>query len=268
MDLGLRGKTVVVVGGSSNLGKACARNAAQEGANVVIASRNSQNINKVVDQLRALDGGGEIIGVAFDATKMDDCKNILVPTVMEKFGRIDSLVMSLGFSQHATFLDTPPENWQMTLDTNITSVLNCVYNVLPIMIEQKSGNMVAMSSVLGRLGCDMEAVYSGTKAYILNLFHSLVLGYSQYGLRFNCVAPALTLSDDKSDYGSDSLWAKAFTDSDITEMVPDFESKTPMGSIAKPDDVGKACLFFISDVMSGHVTGNVIGTDGGMCMGK
>lgn len=266
MDFGLKGKTVVIVGGSSNLGRACAINIAMEGANVVIASRTQANIDRVVSYIKGLNVEGEVSGFSFNAENHEDCKK-LADMVVKKHGRIDSLVMSLGFAQHAEFLDIPPGNWRKTIDSNYTSVLGCVYAILPIMIEQKSGNMVVMGSVLGRLGSVYESVYSGLKAAVQSFFHSLVLGYSKYGLRFNIVAPATTVGN-KNECGDDSLWVKAFSPKDIEELVTDTVAVTPMGTLATADDVGKACLFFVSDVMSGHVTGNVIGTDGGMYMGK
>lgn len=265
MDLGLAGKTVIVVGGSSNLGRTCCLALATEGANVVVAARNTEDCQKVADQCNA--GGGKAIAVSVDATKLDQCE-ALVHRTMHHFGRIDSLVISMGWNRLAYFLDLGPEDWERIIATNYWSTLTLLKTVLPIMIEQKSGNVVAMSSVIGRKGDPHEPVYGGCKAAQINLMHSLAMQYSKTGLRFNCVAPALTMPEGPDSLGGDSVWKGGGFDAEAQEiLLKDFLGKTPMGSIAKPIDVANAVLYFVSDAMSGHVTGNVIGTDGGIFLG-
>ena len=192
MDLGLTGKNIIVVGGSSNLGRNCSLALAKEGANVVIAARNPTDCQKVVDQCDAQGAGGTTIAIPTDATKLDQCE-ILVRKTVEQFGRIDSLVISMGWNRLAYFLDLGPEDWEKIIATNYWSTLALLKAVLPVMIEQKSGNVVAMSSVIGRKGDPHEPVYGGCKAAQINLFHSMAMEHSKNGLRFNIVAPALTM---------------------------------------------------------------------------
>ncbi len=267
MDLGLAGKSVIVVGGSSNLGRACCLALANEGANVVVAARNGEDCQKVAGLCNALKGGGTTIAAPMDATKLDECE-MLARRTMEHFGRIDSLVISMGWNRLAYFLDLGPEDWERIVATNYWSTLTLLKAVLPVMIEQKSGNVVAMSSVIGRKGDPHEPVYGGCKAAQINLMHSLAMQYSKTGLRFNCVAPALTMPEGPDTLGGDSVWKGGGFDAEAQEiLLKDFLSKTPMGSIAKPIDVANAVLYLVSDVASGHVTGNVIGTDGGIFLG-
>ena len=124
-----------------------------------------------------------------------------------------------------------------------------------------------MSSVIGRKGDPHEPVYGGLKAGQINLTHSVAMEMAQHGIRLNVVAPALTMPEGPHDLGGQSVWKGAFKPEDQEILLKQFEAATPLGTIAKPDDVAHAVLFFASDVLSGHVTGNVIGTDGGMFMG-
>ena len=269
MDLGLAGKTVMVVGGSSNLGRACCLVFAKEGSNIVVVARHIQDCQKVVDKCNALEGGGTAIAIPADATKLDQCEE-LVKKTLERFKRIDCLVISIGWNRLGYFLDLSPEDWELIIATNYWATLTLLKVVLPVMIEQKGGSVVTMSSVIGRRGDPHEPVYGGCKAAQINLTHSLAMEMSKHGIRLNVVAPAMTMPESPDEIGGDSLWSAtvkgALSPGDKQNMLKDFESKTPMGRIAKPIDVAHAVLFFASDVMSGHVTGNVIGTDGGMYM--
>lgn len=267
MDLGLAGKNVIVVGGSSNLGRNCCLALAKEGANVVVVARDIADCQKVVDLCNALGGGGKAITIPTDATKLDQCESLVKETV-NHLGRIDSLVISMGWNRLAYFLDLGPDDWEKIIATNYWCILTLLKAVLPVMIEQKSGNVVAMSSVIGRKGDPHEPVYGGCKAAQINLFHSLVMEHSKDGLRFNIVAPALTMPQGPDDIGGDSVWKGGGFDAEAqATLIKDFLAKTPMGTLAKPSDVAHAVLYFVSDVMSGHVTGNVIGTDGGIFLG-
>ncbi len=267
MDVGLKGKTVIVVGGSSNLGRACCLALAAEGANTVVVGSGAEDCRRVADQCKALKGGGMAMPLAMDATKVDQCETLAKKTV-DRFGRIDSLVISMGWNRLAYFLELGPEDWQKIISTNYWVALALLKAILPVMIEQKSGNVVVMSSVIGRAGDPHEAVYGGCKAGEINLMHSLARQYSKTGLRFNCVAPALTMPENLDTVASDSVWKGGGFDAKAQKiLLKDFTARTPMGRIAKPIDVAHAVLFFVSDVLSGHVTGNVIGTDGGIYLG-
>jgi len=269
MDLGLAGKNVIVVGGSSNLGRACCLAFAKEGSNVVVAARHIQDCQKVVDICNGLKGGGTATAVSTDATKLDQCEE-LVKKTLERFKRIDCLVISMGWNRLGYLLDLGPDDWESIIATNYWSNLCLLKAVLPVMIAQKGGNIVTISSVIGRRGDPHEPVYGGCKAAQINLTHSLAMEMSKHGIRLNVVAPALTQPESPDAVGEDSLWSPtvkgALTPEARQNMFNDFVSKTPMGTIAKPIDVAHAVLFFASDVMSGHVTGNVIGTDGGIYM--
>lgn len=262
MDLGLAGKTIIVIGGSSNLGRACSLAFAEEGSNVVVVARHIEDCQKVADLANTL-GSGRSIAVSADATKLDDCKAVVKKT-LDNFGKIDSLVISMGWNRLGHFLEVDPKDWDWIIATNYTSTLCMFYVVLPVMIKQKSGNIVTMSSVIGRRGDPHEPIYGGLKAGQINFTHSMAQEMGKYGIRLNVVAPALTMPEGPETLGGDSVWKGTFSPKEQEELVKAFEAVTPLGRIAKPHDVAMAVLFLASDVMAGHITGIVIGTDGGM----
>jgi NAD(P)-dependent dehydrogenase (short-subunit alcohol dehydrogenase family) len=237
---------------------------AKEGSNVVVGATKIEDCRKVSDKCETL-GNGKAMAVAFDATKLEPCE-ALVKKTLERFKRIDVLVVSIGWNRLASFLELDPKDWDWIIATNYTATLNLFKVVLPVMIRQKGGNIVTMSSIIGRKGDPHEPVYGGLKAGQINLTHSLAMEMAPHGIRLNVVAPALTMPENLEETSSDSVWRGAFSPEDQKALLENFEAMTPMGRIAKPIDVAHAVLFFASDVMSGHVTGNLIGTDGGIYM--
>jgi len=264
MDLGLAGKTVIVVGGSSNLGRACCLAFAKEDSNVVVTARHLEDCQKVADKCKTL-GKGTAIPITADVTKLEQCEH-LVKKTLEKFKTIDVLVISIGWNRYKYFLDLDPKDYEWIIATNYTSTLYLFRSVLPVMIKQKSGNIVTMSSIIGRRGDPEEPVYGGCKAGQINFTHSLAMEMSKHGIRLNIVAPALTMPEGPDEIGGESVWKGAFSPEDQKALIKYHESITPMGRLAKSSDVAHAVLYFASDVMSGHVTGSVIGTDGGAYM--
>ena len=135
MDLGLAGKTAIVVGGSSNLGRHTCLALAKEGANVVVCARGLTDCEKVADLCNE-QGSGRSIAFSADATKLDDCQ-ALVKNTVEVYNKIDVLVISIGWNRLAYFLELEPDDWDLIISTNYTATLCLFKTVLPVMIEQK-----------------------------------------------------------------------------------------------------------------------------------
>ncbi|MFC1870847.1 SDR family NAD(P)-dependent oxidoreductase [Chloroflexota bacterium] len=261
MDMGLAGKTVVIIGGSSNLGRTCSLAFAEEGANVVIVARHIEDCQRVADKCSTL-GKGRFIPFSADATILDDCKKVVKKT-LDEFGRIDVLVNTIGWNRLGRFLDIDPKDWDKIIKTNYTYTLNMFHVVLPVMIKQKGGNIITMSSVIGRKGDIEEPIYGGLKAGQINFTHSIAQEMGQYGIRANCVAPALTMPEGTETLGGESVWKGTFSPEDQKSLIRDHTAITALGRLAKPRDVAMAVLFLASDVTADHITGIVIGTDGG-----
>lgn len=265
MDYGLVGKTVIVTGGSSNIGRATALAFIQEGANVVIAARHFEDCQKVADTANTL-GGGRAIAVRTDVTKYEDVEAMVKKTLNE-FSRVDVLVNNVGMGIWKPFMDLERKLWEYLIEINYTQVLNCFHVVLPLMIKQKSGSIVSLSTVIARRGDPAEPVYAGAKAATIAFSRCIAQQVAREGIRINVVAPALIMPGPAETLGTESAWRVGFSPELFAEVKKQFEAETPMGKIGKPFDVAQAVLFLASDVTAGHITGSVIGVDGGLYMG-
>ncbi|PIX27532.1 MAG: short-chain dehydrogenase, partial [Chloroflexi bacterium CG_4_8_14_3_um_filter_45_15] len=157
MDLGLAGKTVVVTGGGSNIGRAISLAFAREGSNVVIAELDEVQGKKVADQANATRGGGRSVTIKTDVTKLDEVE-AMVKKAMKEFGKIDVLVNNVGWDKPQLFIETDPAFWDKVIALNYRSDLNCIKSVLPHMIEKKGGSIVSIGSDAGRVGEFRESV--------------------------------------------------------------------------------------------------------------
>jgi NAD(P)-dependent dehydrogenase (short-subunit alcohol dehydrogenase family) len=269
IDLGLAGRTVLVVGGSSNIGRAAVIAFAREGANVVIVARHRDDCEKVA-RIAADLGDGDVVVMAADATKYDQIEDVVSQT-LDRFERIDVWVGSVGWDAPGDFLDVPRSEWDSIIATNYTYMLNCFHVLLPIMVKQECGTLITVSSVMGRQGHWVEPVYCGAKAAQITFSHCMARQYGEHGIRINVVAPGNTPPTSPDVVGGDNLHRG------ITYLTPDQRAKlapagkgllaaTPLGKWATADDVAASILFLASDVTAGHMTGQVIGVDGGLYM--
>lgn len=269
MNLGLNGKTVLIVGGNAAIGRPTSLAFVEEGANVAIAARDFDTSQKVADLANTL-GGGHAIAIKADATKFEDVESAVKKT-LKKFGQIDVLVHGAAYDKLGSFLELDRDLWEKIIAVNFTSVLNYFKVVLPIMIARKSGSIVTMSSVMGRRGDPDEPVYGACKAAVIIFSQAIAKEVAHFGIRVNCVAPGPTLPTGADSVSADSIFKQFVTPSgelsgELEKLVKGLEALTPLAKAGKPSDVVPAILFLASDVTAGHITGSVIGVDGGMYM--
>jgi len=282
MDLALAGKTAVVVGGSSNIGRAAVLAFGREGANVVVAARHRDDCEKVARAV-AGPGGRSALVVQLDATKYEDVERLARETI-EAFGSIDIFVGSIGWDSPGNFLDVSRDEWQGVIESNYVFTLNYFHVLLPIMLKQGRGAIITVSSVMGRRGDPLEPVYAGTKAAQILFSQCMARQYGRKGLRINVVAPGPTPPVTFEMMGGHSLWSRSEqgevgwstrprNDEAGPVLVPvaggpqaALLAATAMGKFATADDVAAAILFLASEVTGGHLTGQVIGVDGGLYM--
>lgn len=261
MDLGLAGKTVLVTGGASNIGRGIVLAFAGEGANVVIVDIDERQGEKVAAEAKALGENGRTITVKTDATKYVEVQT-MVHKVLKHFEHIDILVNNLGWDELRLFTDTEPEYWDKMIALNYTGMLNCCHVVLPVMIESKSGCIITIASVAGRVGEYMESVYSGCKAATIALTKSIAREVGQFGIRANVICPTITIPP-KSDFVSKaSMWQSASWTEEQQEKI---KKRYPLRRLGKAEDVANAALFLSSDKAS-YITGQVLSVDGGYTM--
>jgi 2-hydroxycyclohexanecarboxyl-CoA dehydrogenase len=269
MDLGLKCKTVLMVGGNSNIGRAISLAFAREGADVAIAARDLKASADVVDSAKAY-GKGRALAIKADATKFAEAEAAVKKTV-DEFGKIDVLVHGTAWDLIGSFLDLDPKHWEKIIAVNFTSVLYYFNLVLPLMMARKSGNIVTMSSVMGRRGDPGEPVYGACKAAMIIFGQAIARDVGHYGIRVNSVAPGPTFPTKYDKVSADSVFNPASSQypasGNMDKMIKHIKSVTPLRKFGKPSDVVSAVLFLASDIAAGHITGNVIGVDGGLYMG-
>ena len=239
----LKGKIIVVTGGSGLLGTAMINDLKLKGATA---------LNFEVNQLDDLNEG--IIGC--DVTNEISVKRAL-DLIIDKFGRIDGWVNN-AYPRTADwgnkFEEVSLKSWQKNVDFQLNSVFLCAQKVLEIMKNQKRGAMVNMASIYGILGPDfsvykgtamtMPAAYSAIKGGVVNFTRYLASYYATYGVRVNCVSPGGIFNDQNNIF------------------VKQYENKVPMGRLGKPKEVAGPVSFLLSDESS-YITGHNLMVDGG-----
>ena len=262
MDLGLAGKTVIVTGGGSNIGRAISLTFAKEGANVVIAELKAEFGEKVVREAKALKAGGRSMVIETDVTKVDAAE-ALVKKTLDEFGKVDVLVNNVGFDIAMLFIETTPDFWDKVIDINYKGVLNCTKAVLPHMIERKSGAIVNIGSDAGRIGEFREAVYGGCKGAVIAFTKAVARETGRYGIRLNVVCPGLTVPSDE-EIGSGSMW-KVTKDYFTPEVLAKAAQSYALRRVGKAQEVANAVVFLASDAAS-FITGQTLSASGGYSM--
>jgi 2-hydroxycyclohexanecarboxyl-CoA dehydrogenase len=263
MDLGLAGKTVIVTGGASNIGRAIALGFAREGSNVVIADIDEGQAQKVASEANTLGGGGRTIVIRTDVTDHGDVE-AMVGRASDEFGRVDVLVNNVGWVLDRLFLEQPRAEWEKMVNVNLWGDINCIRAVLPQMAENSYGRIVSISSEAGRMGEYREAVYSACKAGIIGLTKSLAREVGRYGITLNVVCPALTVPQSEEEMGEHSMW-KAMRQLFTPEMEEKAKQRYPLRRLGMAEDTANAVLFLASDAAS-FITGQTLSVSGGYTM--
>lgn len=261
MELGLAGKTVIVTGGGSNIGRAISLAFAKEGSNVVIADIDPAQAQKVADQAKKL--GGKTIVVKTDVTKLDEAE-AMVKKTLEEFGKIDVLVNNVGWDDPKPFTDTAPDLWEKIINLNYRSDLTCIKAVLPHMIEQKRGAIVSIGSDAGRVGEFRESVYSGCKAGVIALSKAVAREVGRYGVRLNVVCPGVVVPAAE-EIGEQSMWKGGVAEMFTPEVQQKAAAGYPLRRLGKAEDVAKAVVFLASDA-GDYITGQTLSVSGGYSM--
>lgn len=245
----LTGKTAIVTGGSRGIGRAVSGALAKAGANVAIIyagnTAAAEETKKLVERCGAK---AELFqcDVADEASVASMVKN-----VKKDFGSIDILINNAGITRDGLLMIMKEEDWNAVLQTNLTGVYHCTKAVSRIMMKQKAGAIVNLTSVVGETGNAGQANYAAAKAGVIGFTKAVAKELASRHIRCNAVAPGYVETD-----------MTAF----LTEEGKDAMLKTiPLGRPASADDVAQAVLFLASDEAS-YITGQVLNVDGGMVM--
>lgn len=248
MSWSLESKVAIITGGSRGIGRSIALAFAGEGANVVIASRTSKDINQVVEEICS--SGQRATGVITDVCRSDQV-TMLVNSTLETFGRIDILVNNAGISPVLTrALKLKEEDWDRILAVNLKGAFLCCQAVGNVMVQQRKGKVINMTSVGGTSGLPKFVAYCAAKGGLIQVTRVLAQEWAEYNVQVNAIAPGY-IETDMTLGLENTPW-----------MLEEIVRRTPMHRLGHPNEVVGAALLLASDASS-YITGHILYVDGG-----
>lgn len=240
-------KTVLITGASRGIGAATAIYFAQKGYDVGINFNKSEaSAQKILEQVTALGSNGVLLraDVAFpdEAAKM-------VHTAASVLGGIDVLVNNAGIAKQGLFTDVTFDEWNRMFAVNVGGMFNTTSAAVPLMVHEKQGAIVNVSSIWGICGASCEVHYSAAKASVIAATKALAKELAPSNIRVNCVAPGVIDTEMNQNLSHQDL-----------EML---KEETPLGKIGKPSDIAKAIYFLASDELTPFITGQILSPNGG-----
>ena len=245
----LKDKVAIVTGGTRGIGRAIALKLADHGANIVINYRNS---DKEAEELKAIleEKGVKVLTVKCDISNFEDSKN-LMDKCKEVLGKIDILVNNAGITKDTLIMRMKEEDFDNVIDVNLKGTFNCAKHASAIMLKQRFGKIINMTSVVGIAGNAGQVNYAASKAGVIGLTKSLAKELGSRGITVNAVAPGFINTDMTAS---------------LSEKVKEEASKNiPLKRLGDPEDVANLVGFLASDAAN-YITGQVINVDGGMVM--
>ncbi len=245
----LEGKVAVVTGAARGIGKAIALRYAQEGASIAFTDLSIDDNAKATEaEISAL--GVKVKGYASNAANFEDTHKV-VEEIVKDFGRIDILVNNAGITRDGLMMRMSEQQWDMVINVNLKSAFNFVHAITPVMMKQKSGSIINMSSVVGISGNAGQTNYSASKAGMIGLAKSIAKEVGSRGIRANVIAPGFIITEMTAQLPEDvkKQWA----------------DQIPLRRGGTPEDVANVAVFLGSD-LSSYVSGQVIPVCGGMNM--
>ena len=245
----LEGKITLITGAARGIGKAIALKFASEGASIAFTDLAIDEKEKsLVEELESF--GITAKGYASNAASYDETQ-ATVKEIMTDFGRIDVLINNAGVTHDGLMLRMTEQQWDMVITINLKSAFNFIKAVTPIMMKQKSGSIINMSSVVGVSGNAGQANYSASKAGMIGLTKSVAKELGSRGIRANAIAPGFIITE--------------MTGALPEKVREEWEKLIPLRRGGTPEDVANVSVFLASD-LSSYVTGQVISVCGGMSM--
>jgi len=245
----LRGKTAIITGAGRGIGRAIALQFAAYNAKVVLNYRNS--INQVEELLQTIkDAGGDAIAIKADISKEEEAKNLIAEAVKE-YKTLDILVNNAGINRDNLLIRMTEEEFDSVIDINLKGTFFCMKHAALVMLKQRFGKIINISSVVGITGNMGQANYAASKAGVIGMTKSAARELSSRGITVNAIAPG-------------------FIETDMTDTLPDrireaSMASIPLGRFGKATEVAGAVSFLVSE-SANYITGQVLQVDGGMVM--
>ncbi len=246
MNKRLDGKTAIVTGAGRGIGRAIARDLAECGANIVINyATSAEAARELAKEIREL--GPKALAVQADVTDYAQVGEMVKQTIAE-FGQIDILVNNAGITRDKTLKNMTKEHWDEVIHVNLDSLFNCTKQVLPHMLEKRSGRIVNISSFVALAGNVGQANYAATKAGIIGFTKSVALEVSKHGITVNAVCPGFTETDMLMDVPEN-----------IRQRILD---KIPMGRFGTSEEIAACVRFIVTE--GDYMTAQAISINGGV----
>jgi len=244
----LDGRVAMVTGASQGIGRDCALALAEHGADVALLARTREKLDAVAEEIRRL--GRRALALPTDVTEAEQVKRA-VARVLDEWGRIDILVNNAGITRDALLLRMKREDWDLVLQTNLTSVFLCCQAVLPTMLRARYGRIINITSVMGQMGNVGVSNYAASKAGIIGFTKALAREVASRNITVNAVAPG-------------------FIDTDMTRALSEEVRRQmlaliPLQRMGTGADVAAGVLFLASEE-AGYITGHVLNINGGLYM--
>jgi 3-oxoacyl-[acyl-carrier protein] reductase len=244
----LDGQVAIVTGASRGIGRAVAIALASEGAKVAVNyASSSQAADAVVAEIEGM--GSESIAVQADVGQAEQV-DALFNAVMEEWGRIDVLVNNAGIARDTLLIRMKLEDWQAVIDLNLTGVFLCTKAASKVMLKQRSGRIINVTSVVGEMGNPGQGNYSASKAGVIGFTKSIAKEVASRGITVNAVAPGFITTDMTADLKLGE---------EVLKMIP-------LGRYGQPEEVAGLIRFLAADAAAAYITGQVMNVDGGMVM--
>ena len=245
----LKDRVALVTGASQGIGRATSLALAAAGARVIVAARNREKLAAVAQEIEA--AGGQALAVGMDVADAEQVKAGFRQGV-ERFGRLDILVNNAAITRDGLAVRMKPDDWESVLRTNLTGAHLCIQQALAVMLRQRHGRIINISSVVAETGNAGQANYVAAKAGLIGLTRAIAAEVASRSITVNAVAPGFIVSP--------------MTDALPQKVKEELVARIPLGRMGQDTEVAAAIVFLASDE-AGYVTGHVLDVNGGMRMG-
>ena len=245
----LENKVAIITGAGSGFGRATAELYAKEGAKVVVVDYNEETAQQTVAGIR--ENGGEAVAVKADVSNESDVKHF-IQTAIDTYGQIDILFNNAGIYAPGTVEDTSMDDWNRSLNVNITALFLASKYAIPYLKETK-GNIINTASAGGIIGFPDAISYATTKGAVISFTRAMAVDYAEAGVRINAICPGTGVTGMTKDL------------LEIDEIYQGFVAPIPMKRLGEAKDVANAALFLGSNQAS-YITGHALPVDGGWTM--
>jgi 3-oxoacyl-[acyl-carrier protein] reductase len=246
---GLDGRIALVTGASQGIGRACALALAKAGATVALAARNEAKLAEVAAEIEA--AGGKAAAFALDVASEESIKTG-AKAILERFGKVEVLVNNAGITRDGLVLRMKRADWDDVLATNLTGAFLLTQALLSVMLRNRWGRIINISSVVGRTGQAGQVNYAATKAGLIGMTRSLAREVASRGITVNAVAPGYI----------ETPMTAVLDEKQTAAMM----AQIPLGRAGTDADIAQAVVYLASEG-AGYVTGHVLDVNGGMFMG-